>query len=381
VGKQARLRTERREGREAFADPKEQAATTRSQPTEILRELHYRIRCLTCEGPRRSWELMLEILGDRTGVNCQHGGCLTESSKKVLRDLSNLQSTIVAYRESWDAELQTCKEKGRPITDPIGTVLEESGGTPGRPFFTPLERVRGVNAMAHPGSRPRFGLDRCCGSGRVALDALVHLPDLTMFNVDVDPWMARAALLSFRFAQRYTHLRTGPWPDPLLERAYRELFSDALDVTASMEGGLLIPGGRSFVICADSLLVDLECADNWRYSLLWDPPPWQSTMKLAGFDGTYAEWKKARPEREELHTQILSDFPQLGQPNWRPRFDFKIRDLQRLTEHLTNRLVGTDFELTDELNARIPEEPVLVHPVRLSDSDESRLPLLKLFQE
>jgi hypothetical protein len=60
----------------------------------------------------------------------------------------------------------------------------------------------------------------------------------------------------------------------------------------------VVLGGRSWIIHADSLLVDLQCANNWKHSWMWDPPPWRSTMKLAGFDGTYDEWIKRHPPRQ-----------------------------------------------------------------------------------
>jgi hypothetical protein len=302
VGEQSRLRAERRAERRAARD-------VLGRPTEILRELHHKIRCLTYEGPRRSWELMLEILGDATGVNCLNGGCLTSASEKVIHDLPNLESTISAYVESWDAELKMCGDAGRPVTDPVGAVLEESGGTnqAAGQYFTPMSLVRTINAVTVGGleessSERRTSLDSACGTGRFSLDLIVHHPSIVTFNVDIDLWMVRAAIINFRFAARYSHavITTRSAPDDLFTAASVEKLR-ARGMTmpdAEDSGRLIVIGGRTWTLCADSLIVDLMCHDNWRYSWLWDPPPWQSTMKVAGFDGTYEEWRKARPPRE-----------------------------------------------------------------------------------
>ena len=63
-------------------------------------------------------------------------------------------------------------------------------------------------------------------------------------------------------------------------------------------GRTCVLGGRMWLICADSLVVDLLCPDNWRWSWIWDPPPWKQTMKLAFFDGTYDEWTRSKSPRE-----------------------------------------------------------------------------------
>src|SRR5258708_1966568 len=109
MGKEARLRAERRHSREIAG-----------RPTNILRELLHKIRSLTHESPRRSWEMMLEIMGHLTGVNCLHGGCLTAASKKVVLDIPGVESILAEYIESWQAELELCKSAGQPVTDPIG---------------------------------------------------------------------------------------------------------------------------------------------------------------------------------------------------------------------------------------------------------------------
>src|SRR5262245_41774901 len=109
MGKQSRLRAERRQTREVLG-----------RPTEILRELFHKRRCLALETPRRSCEVMLDILADMKGINRDDGGCLTHASALVLDDIPNIDSLIWEYWTSWDAELQACKRAALPVSDPLG---------------------------------------------------------------------------------------------------------------------------------------------------------------------------------------------------------------------------------------------------------------------
>jgi predicted RNA methylase len=164
-----------------------------------------------------------------------------------------------------------------PITDPVGSILEESGGSSRSlgQVLTPPTVVRAINAItlhdANGAQSTLTALDPCCGTGRFALDALVHHDNIFISNVDIDLWMVRAALINFRYTARFT---------------------------VSRGENKVVVSGRARIIHADSLVVDLTCAENWRYSWMWNPPLWESTLKLAGFDGTYEEWRKSHPREE-----------------------------------------------------------------------------------
>src|SRR5579871_6641696 len=200
MGKQARLRAERREAR---ARP--------DRATDLLRELFHKIRCLTYESPRRCWEMTLEIMGELAGVTCPEGSCLSTAGRVVLRDLPDVESLLKEFIVTWTDELDRCQSAGAPITDPIGTILEENDGTnPGiGQFFTPPSLVRLMNKITFVDADDRTykGLDPCCGTGRFALDAVVHHPKIVMHSIDVDLWMMRAALINFRYAQKYSMAR------------------------------------------------------------------------------------------------------------------------------------------------------------------------------
>jgi hypothetical protein len=299
MGKQSRLRAERRQGR-----------ALQGRATDVLRELYDKIRCLTLESPRRCWEWMLEIVANQTGINCLDGGCLTHASSQVLGDIPNIDSIIREYAETWDDELQACKLHGVPVTDPLGTILEEHSATNTTldQFFTPLPVVRMMNAvtMGDGGSSQlRTALDPCCGTGRMALDAVVHYPNIVTFNVDVDLWMVRAAIVNFHTAVRFSHVVI---ENHLKPSASEGLFSDNALGWMRKSGNvaqtpdskrLIVIGGRTWTIWADALLVDLMEYENWSHAWKWDPPPWQSTMKLAGYNGTFEDWTKAgRPRRQ-----------------------------------------------------------------------------------
>lgn len=274
MGKQSRQRAERREARQSAG-----------RATQLLRELFEKIRRHTHESGRRSWELMLEILAYHAGVHPGPHGFSSEATK-LLSDLGNIEPLLVEYLSAWQSELQRSADSGSPISDPIGKLLEENGGTNEHlgQFFTPPEVVRLMNALTFGnGGEPQRAervLDPCCGSGRFALDALVHRPRAILYNVDIDLWMMRAALLNFRLAPRFSVAHVNVPDDS--GRSQR----------------VVVPSGRSWILRANSLFVDLECLDNWRYSWLWSPPRWQSTMKIAEFDGTYEDYRRQKPRRE-----------------------------------------------------------------------------------
>ena len=297
MGKDARLKAERRRLRQVAG-----------RPLDLLRDLFDQIRRQTSESPRRCWELMLEIMGHYSNINCMAGGCLTADSEKVLQNLQ-VESLLRSYFELWNDELELNSHEVAPITDPVGAVLEENGGTNEArgQYFTPPSLVRVANEITMEDLRRRQGerctaLDMACGTGRFALDALVHYENVMVFNVDIDLWMVRAALINARYARRFSSafIEINPGdPGLFTEESARALRARGFHVPAPAEADRLeVLGGRSWIIHADSLLVDLQSSENWRYAWKWDPPPWRSTMKLADFDGTYDEWVKRRPARE-----------------------------------------------------------------------------------
>lgn len=285
MGKQSRQRAERRQARQV-----------RGSPTRLLGELLSLIQNKSHQTARRAWEMMLELLAHHTGINALASeGCLSAETRKLVPDLGDLAPLLLDYVSSWQAELQLAAKTGSPITDPIGTVLDEAGATNAAmgQFFTPPSVVRMMNKLTleqgPPPERKERVLDPCCGTGRFALDALVHRPSVVLYNVDLDLWMMRAALINFRLAPRFTTANlTIPGDDGRPQH-------------------VIVPGGKSWIIRADSFLIDLNCVDNWRFSWMWNPPPWQSVMKLADFDGTYDELQRRKPGRKLAELEARKD--------------------------------------------------------------------------
>ncbi len=369
MGRQSRLRAERRR------------ANGIGRPTEILRELFSEIEKLTHEHSRRVWEIMLEILADVSGVNATNGGCLTDASKKVLRDLPKLDSMLAEFLKSWTDELDWCKRSGAAITDPIGTIFEEAGCTNDAlgQFFTPPSVIRTINSLVFAGAPSTVvkGLDPCCGSGRFALDALVHHDRLVMFNVDIDLWMMRAALVTFRYAQKFTHQRIRSKLDSggvLAEGVFEEMNARGVRVPRPEPSvDLFVLGGRSWIIQADSLIVDLLHPDNWRYSWCWNPPPWQSTLKMDGFDGTYDEWRKSRP-RKEVDAKLA--MAAAAQPEPKPRVGIALDDT-KLEQHLRRAMRDIDRTLESDPKRSALDGLVPVRHVPVLAGPESRLPVVR----
>jgi hypothetical protein len=254
MGKQSRRRAERHQARQITG-----------RPTSRLRELFLNIRQRSSDTNRRAWELMLEILAVHSGFGRDE--CLSAAAKKLLPDLGNVDALVADYIRDWDAEMQICDA----VSDPIGTLLEEHGAANQHldQFFTPPSLVRFMGELTYGTAaapeEPERILDPCCGTGRFGLDALLHRPKSIIYNVDIDLWMVRAAMVNFRLASR-------------------------------LSAGNI---GRTRVICADSLVVDLSpMSSNWNYSGRWNPPRWESTMKMEGFDGTYEEFQRAKPKKE-----------------------------------------------------------------------------------
>src|SRR5687768_5711459 len=109
MGRDARLRAARRDG-----------ARRVGEPATILRELDSDIRRISSESPRRCWEILVEILAHVSGINSLVGGTLSAGAARIARDLSGLDDRAKQYLESWLAELAFLKERGEPLTDPLG---------------------------------------------------------------------------------------------------------------------------------------------------------------------------------------------------------------------------------------------------------------------
>jgi len=300
MGKQSRLKAQRRE-----------AALSRDATTDVLRHVFARISQITSENPRRCWEYMVELMAHYSGINCLFGGTLTEPTKKLAVDIPDLEDTLLGFTKMRDEELLECKRTGSAIPDPIGLILEENQATNKNmdQFFTPPTVIRAVNAVNFHGVKKEKlnGLDPCCGTGRFAMDALVHNDGLVMFNVDLDQWLVRAALVNFRYMQRYTHARITPPLDA------RSVFEE----DAKKQGDVIVLGGRSWIIHANSLVVDLEYKPNWQHSWMWNPPNWRSSMKMADFDGTYEEFEQRGSKKEvEAKKEQIAAAPK------KPQFTF-----------------------------------------------------------
>ena len=120
--------------------------------------------------------------------------------------------------------------------DYLGDLLDlcEGGKHEGQ-FLTPHTVVEMMTEMTIMSSQdgPLYVLDPCCGTGRFGLAALKKDARVLMYSVDIDPWMCRATLINFL---------------------------------------LYFPQRRWFVLCADSLVMDLNpSSPNWRFANRWMP--------------------------------------------------------------------------------------------------------------
>jgi hypothetical protein len=293
---------------------------------------------------------------------------------------------IFEYWTSWDAELKTCQQAGLPVTDPLGNILEENdaGDKALDQRLTPPEAARVMNQSVREGDLHRewkTALDPWCGTGRIALDAVVHHPNALTFNIDLDLWMVRASIVNFHTAARYSSVVLDDAREPSAsEGLFAQATMDrtrvhATDSRTSKSRRLIVIGGRTWVIRADSFIIDLAHHDNWRDAWKWNPPPWEHTMKVAGFDGTYAEWLKARPRREieERLNRRPVQMPKV--------FDLDL-DLQKaeLHSHMLSRAKQLDLALADtgELGDRPESRPLFSGPHRVSTLDDGDFVLPQL---
>jgi len=318
MGHQSHIKAERRESR-----------LTKGRALDILSELHRDIERFSGESPRRCWEYLVTIMAHESGINSLFDGTVHQGDSIVPTYDRLLEKgvgeKIKDYFITLDDEVQAAKNGNMAIQDPLGRVLELAEGcNPNHgQYFTPVTVVHAMNEMTlhdekESSGRPTRGLDPCCGTGRFAMDALVYRDNLVMFNVEIDHWLARAALVNFRYMSRWTTLKR---QDPL------KIFTDESEWQLRESGlylkeenkyeNVIILGGRAWIIHADSLVVDLLEPLNWRWSWMWDPPPWEKVMKVSGFDGTYEEWIKAAP-RKDIEQRLEARKPS------KTRYDFSL---------------------------------------------------------
>jgi predicted RNA methylase len=317
MGKQARLKRERREGRELVAESDRLGDT----PIRLLRGLHKTIQGHCGESSRRCWEYLLEMLAHATGWP-------TESDEsKHLWDKMADETRWAEFAQSWIAEVEWAKRHRAPFSEPLGQLLEEIEGTNSHlgQFMTPMPIVRMMNEITisddyippSPDGMPgRRAIDPSCGTGRFMIDALIHDDGVLMHGVDLDVWMLRTAMMNVRLLARWTSLRIRD-PDMRLDplRKARSLINSLesaknldglVDQTALVnpfsgmhekpddEHHYLLIGGRSIFMNGDALVVDLSYKPNWLCGgWAWSPRPWRGNIKIAGYYGTYDQWEAA----------------------------------------------------------------------------------------
>lgn len=337
MGKQARLRAERRLERQhtkAF-DQRFAGAPVAGEPLRILRSLHGAIQDHCHESGRRCWEYLLEIMALSSGWNTE------TAESRHLWDRFGEDSRLVEYAESWFHEVKHARENRLPFSEPLGELLHEVNGNNENlgQFLTPMSVVRTINAMNlaglddyplhHSGMPTHRGLDPCCGTGRFMLDALVHNQNIMMHGVDLDVWMLRAAKINVRLLAPYTSLRLKDPADvmkPLRQARYavemmtRQLEGEDFEADPTSgelerlphrvhDPGVIVVGGRAIFMQADSLVVDLDYAENWLCGgWAWTPRPWTSNLKMAGYHGSYDDWiADGRPTPDQLRDRLKKD--------------------------------------------------------------------------
>lgn len=266
---------------------------------EILHSIWDDVRAVTLEGPRRSWEYLVEMMAHASGWD-------TETSDSVwIWELLPNHDRFVDYAEAWSAEVAAAKEAGVAFSEPLGELLQEIEPD----TLVSMTEVRAINAhdlpaQEVPGAESFSGLDPRCGTGRFMLDAVVHNERVVMHGVDTDVWMIRAALVNVRF-----------------------LFSHTSTLVKGSKGGdLLVLGGRTVFMHGDPRIVDLGHPGNWLCGgWSWLPQPWETNLQIAPkfeFKGSWATFQKllGGPESAMARLKELGD----GEPKLRFDFDFSM---------------------------------------------------------
>jgi hypothetical protein len=282
--------------------------------------LHKDIQNFSSESSRTCWENMLELIALSSGWDT------TTNQSQHLWDKFAPDPRWSEYFQCWNAEVDYAHDNGGPFSEPFGELLEEVEATNENlgQFFTPMTVVRMMNEMtlpgsyvpSHPdGSPGRTGMDPCCGTGRFILDALVHDDGVHMCGIELDLWLFRAAMVNARLLPKYSSLRLTPGAGGM------KAFKSAEDEDEAP--GLLLLGGKATFMNADALVVDTGYRPNWMYPLYeWTPLPWQSSLKIEGFDGSLEEYERQGcPERfkpAEPPPQVRFDYSMTDQPGPNP---------------------------------------------------------------
>lgn len=270
---------------------------------EVLRSIWDDIRGITLEGPRRSWEYLVEMLAHASDWN-------TETNESGwIWPLLPRHERFITYAETWSTEVAAAKEAGVAFSEPLGELLLEIEPN----VVIPMEEVRRTNAIDLPKTsfESFSGLDPSCGTGRFMLDAVVHNDHVIMHGVDTDVWMLRAALVNVRYLLSHTSL-----------------------TLKNEEGGtVLFQGGRTVFMHADPRIVDLGHAGNWLCGgWAWTPQPWETNLQIAtkfGFRGSWATFQKLLGGPEVAMQRLR----ELGDGDQRTRFDFDFSMGGALSDH------------------------------------------------
>lgn len=258
----------------------------------ILKDIHKTIMNYCGEGQRRCWEYMVEMIAQASGWPTD-----TDEARHVAEKMTDSDwAKFIEFVEAWTCEVEEAKRSRTAFSEPIGQLLEHLEGTNKYldQYFTPMEVVRMMNEISLPGDGVPLGpnglpsmrgLEPCCGTGRILIDALVHNDGLMMHAIDLDPWLIRVAKLNVRLLSRWTSARM--------------THDQALNPFSEEEAGdLIILGGRALFMQGDSLVVDTDYRPNWLCApWAWTPLPWRENIKIKGFYGSLQQWEDAgRPE-------------------------------------------------------------------------------------
>lgn len=322
MGRQSRLRAQRRAERGDVQQP-----SAGREPLRILRSIHKTIQHHCHESPRRCWEYMLEMLAHSSGWDTE-----SHESQHLWEPMHKHGEMMAEFLMAWHAEIQDARKNRTPFSEPIGQLLleVEAHNEALAQYFTPMEVVRALNEITlSEGYSPpdewgypsRRGLDPCCGTGRMMIDALVHDDGILMHGVDLDLWMLRAAMLNIRLLAPWTscHLvdPTEPAKGGLQAFTSKSAQEFGVEQSDKERSRILFIGGRAIFIHGDALIVDLNYTPNWACAgWAWKPQPWQSNLKIAERFGFFGTWEQF--QAGDAPTSITSQE--------RVQFDFEMKD-------------------------------------------------------
>lgn len=266
----------------------------------VLKAIHRTIKDHCHENDRRCWEYLVEMLALSTGWQ-------TESCEsKHLWDKMADDIRWLEFFECWMDEVQTAKENRTSFSEPVGELLEELEGANRNlsQVFTPMSLARLLEEMTMPessvpigpnGKPSTRGMEPCCGTGRILINALVHNDGLFMHAMDIDLWMLRTAMLNVRMLCKWTSSR-------IQTKELLNPFNVPEDT--DKQETVIILAGRAIFMHGDSLVVDTAFRPNWMCARwAWSPKPWQSNLKITGFLGSLNEWESAGKPLLEDHNK------------------------------------------------------------------------------